>query len=67
MSRAYSYKGYRIDRGGFVEDLRGIRGDDSLEGWYVDKEESTTLDRRGSGYDTLAQAKEAIDAIKENA
>jgi len=59
----YKHGDYHISRGGMVEDYRGIRGDDSLSGWYVDRVDADTLDRRGPGFDTLAAAVHSINKI----
>ena len=45
-----------------VEDYKGYRGDDSLNGWYVDHRAcSDAIDRRGPGFSTLREAVEEID------
>ena len=45
-----------ISRGGYVGTT-----DDRADHWYVDREESDTWERRGPGYATLAEAREAIE------
>lgn len=52
---------YLISRGGMVEDYKGIRGDDSLSGWYVDRVDTDTIDRRGPGFATLREAVQSIN------
>ena len=55
MRGLHRYKGYTISRGGYVD-----TPDDRSDGWYVDREESRTGDRRGPGYQTLDEARAAI-------
>jgi hypothetical protein len=50
-----TYLGYVISRGGYVDS-----SDDSIDGWYVDSEDSEIWDRRGPGYPTLRAARAAI-------
>jgi hypothetical protein len=57
-SGVYRYRGWDVFRGSFVDSC-----DDSIDGWYISHPESSTVDRRGSGYGTLAQARERIDEI----
>jgi hypothetical protein len=57
----YRHRNFDISRGSMVEDYKGYRGDDSLNGWYIDRSDSDTLDRRGPGCRTLREAIENID------
>lgn len=52
----HKYKGYEITRGSY----RGTT-DDRIDRWYIAREDSNVVDRRGAGYYTLADAKAAID------
>lgn len=58
-SRHRRYRGWIISRGGYVG-----TADDRADRWYVDREESTCWDRRGPGYATLAEARDAIRGIQ---
>jgi len=53
----YTRRGYTISRGSYVGTT-----DDRLDRWYIDKRDSDTWDRRGPGYRTLAECRDAIDA-----
>ena len=53
------YRGYLIRRGGY----QGTT-DDRIDAWYIDHEDADTLDRRGPGYRTLADARTGIDRHK---
>ena len=57
----YRHRNFDISRGSLVETYKGRWGDDSANGWYVDRSDSDTLDRRGPGYRTLREAIENID------
>jgi hypothetical protein len=59
------WKQFEITRGSMVEDYKGIRGDDSLSGWYVDLAGSNTVDRRGPGFASVQDAKDAIESVAE--
>ena len=50
------YKGHFLSRGSYNDSCN-----DSIDGWYVDRLDSDTWDRRGPGYPTQRAAKEAID------
>ena len=52
----YCRRQFDISRGGYIG-----TSDDSLGGWYVDRSDSDTLDRRGPGFRTLREAVENID------
>lgn len=52
----HNYRGFRIARGSY----QGTT-DDRLDRWYADPVDADTLDRRGPGHATLADAKAAID------
>jgi hypothetical protein len=57
----HMYRGWKISPGSY----RG--GSDDIEGrWYLmspEEQEGDTIDRRGSGFYTLADAKQRIDEI----
>ena len=55
-SSTHHYRGYVIRRGGY----QGT-ADDSIDRWYIDHADADTLDRRGPGYRTLADARTGID------
>ena len=57
----YRHRQFDISRGSLVETHKGVRGDDSANGWYVDRSDSDALDRRGPGFETLREAVEEID------
>jgi hypothetical protein len=50
------YKGFDIVRGSYLTTT-----DDRADRWYVDDPSDNTIDRRGSGYPTIAEAKKSID------
>jgi len=52
----YRHKQYDIKRGSYIGTT-----DDRIEGWYVDRVDADTLDRRGPGFDTLAEAVQSIN------
>ena len=58
MSRRYQYHGYVIERGDYVD-----TSDDRIDRWYMADPDSTVVDRRGSGFGTLAEVKQAIDEL----
>lgn len=58
--RRYKYRRYEISRGDYQD-----CSDNRMDGWYINLEDSLTVDRRGPGFDTIKEAKEAIDAIHE--
>ena len=43
--------GYEVSRGSYVDAC-----DDCIDGWYLSRLDSTTLDRRGSGYPSRLDA-----------
>lgn len=51
------YTGYSLSRGGFFGTCN-----DRADRWYIDDDSDTTLDRRGAGYCTRA---EALDGFAE--
>lgn len=56
MSKTHAYRGFEINRGAYVD-----ASDDRIDRWYVEDPDSTTVDRTGPGYATIADAKEGID------
>ena len=54
----YKHGDYHISQGSYIG-----TADDSLSGWYVDRVDADTLDRRGPGFDTLAAAVHSINKI----
>ena len=48
--------GYRIVRG----DYAGT-SDNRIDRWYIDREDSNVVDRRGAGYRTKAEVLQAIE------
>ena len=52
----YRHRQFDIGRGSYTG-----TSDDSLSGWYVDRSDADTLDRRGPGFGTLREAVENID------
>ena len=64
IKSGYRHRNFDISRGSMVEDYKGYRGDDSLNGWYVDHRAcSDAIDRRGPGFSTLREAVEEIDRV----
>ena len=59
--KKHIYKGYEITHGGY----HGTT-DDRADRWYIDDPDSTTIDRRGPGYRTIAEAKAQIDEWERN-
>jgi hypothetical protein len=57
----YRHEQFDISRGSLVETYKGVWGDDSANGWYVDHKDLDTIDRRGPGFATLREAVEEID------
>ena len=57
----YRHKQFDISRGSRLWTYKGVWGDDSANGWYVDRSDSDTLDRRGPGFSTLREAVESMD------
>jgi len=56
-STHYTYRGYTISRGSYVNTC-----DDRYDGWYVNSLDSDAYDRRGQGFPSVLEAKDAIDA-----
>ena len=56
MGRRYAYRGYVIERGDYIG-----TSDDQIDRWYVTDPDSTTVDRRGAGFRTIAEAKQVIN------
>jgi hypothetical protein len=56
MSRTIRYRGYTIQRGDYLNAT-----DNRADGWYAERADSDVVDRRGQGYRTIQDAKEAID------
>ena len=52
----YSHHRFLISRGSYLD-----TPDDCLSGWYVDHSDTATIDRRGPGHRTLADARASID------
>jgi hypothetical protein len=52
----YKHGDYHISQGSYIGTT-----DDRIEGWYVDPVNADTLDRRGPGFDTLAEAVQSIN------
>ena len=61
LKSGYRHRQFDISRGSLVETYKGVWGEDSANGWYVDHKDSDTLDRRGPGFRTLREAVENID------
>jgi hypothetical protein len=64
MSKRYAHRGYVIARGDYVgfaifARLHGRRY--RSRRWYVTDPDSTTVDRRGAGFRTIAEAKQVIN------
>ena len=59
----YRHKHFDISRGSLVETYKGVWGEDSANGWYVDHKDVDTIDRRGPGFATLREAVENIDQV----
>jgi hypothetical protein len=57
----HTYKGYEITKGNYRNS-----NDDNIDGWYIDDPDSSTIDRRGRGHQTLADAKAQIDEWENN-
>lgn len=57
----HTYKGYEITKGSYNN-----TNDDNINGWYIDDPENSTIDRRGSGHQTLKDAKIQIDEWERN-
>ena len=58
IKSGYRHRNFDIGRGSYTG-----TSDDSLSGWYVDRSDSDTLDRRGPGFATLREAVEEIDRV----
>jgi hypothetical protein len=54
--KKHVYKGYEITKGGYYGTT-----DDRADRWYIDNPDSDIIDRRGSGYCTLTEAKKQVD------
>ena len=54
----YRHKQYDIKRGSYIG-----TSDDSINGWYVDHNDSDGIDRRGTGFATLRDAVENINQV----
>ena len=54
--KTHTYRGWNIERGAY----QGTT-DDRLDRWYVQHPDRDAIDRRGPGYATLREAREAID------
>ena len=63
LKSGYRHRQFDISRGSLVETYKGVWGEDSANGWYVDHKDSDTLDRRGPGFRTLREAVENIDDV----
>ena len=55
-NKTHTYRGWRIERGAY----QGTT-DDRLDRWYPQRPDRDAIDRRGPGYATLREAREAID------
>ena len=53
------YHNYTLSRGAYIE-----TADDRINGWYIDRIDADTGDRRGPGYPSRKAAIEAIDALR---
>jgi len=54
----WTHREYAIVHGAFVD-----TSDDRADRWYIDHVDSTTVDRRGEGFKTLADCREYIDLL----